>query len=35
LLLHCKLKTKKNAKVFDFSGVFEFLGWEFGDYILF
>ena len=27
LLLHCKLKTKKNARVFDFSGVFEFLSW--------
>lgn len=26
LLLHCKLKTKKNARVFDFSGVFEILG---------
>ena len=25
LLLHCKLKTKKNARVFDFSGVLEFL----------
>ena len=35
LLLHCKLKTKKNARVIDFSGVFEFLGWVFGDYILF
>jgi hypothetical protein len=25
LLLHCKLETKKNARVFDFSGVLEFL----------
>ena len=33
LLLHCKLKIKKNARLFDFSGVFEFLGWVFGDYI--
>ena len=34
LLLHCKSETKKNAREFDFSGVFEFLGWVFGDYIL-
>ena len=33
LLLHCKLKTKKSARVFDFSGAFEFLGWVFGVYI--
>jgi hypothetical protein len=25
LLLHCKLEIKKNARVFDFSGVLEFL----------
>ena len=25
MLLHCKLETKKNARVFDFSGVLEFL----------
>ena len=34
LLLHCKLKTKKNARVIDFSGVFEFLYGYSGDYIL-
>ena len=26
LLLHCKFKIKKNASVFDCSGVFKFLG---------
>jgi len=28
LLLHCKLRTKKNAREVDFSGVFEILGRE-------
>jgi len=35
LLLHCKLEIKKNARVIDFSGVFEFLYGYLGDYILF
>jgi hypothetical protein len=30
LLLHCKLEIKKNARVFDFSGVFKFFNWVFG-----
>jgi hypothetical protein len=34
LLLHCKLEIKKNARVIDFSGVFEFLYGYLGDYIL-
>jgi len=33
LLLHCKLEIKKNARVIDFSGVFEFLYGYSGDYI--
>ena len=30
LLLHCKLETKKNARVIDFSGVFKIRRYEKG-----